>query len=771
MTSAAATDVRPAIPVTPTATTPSPATSSPAHGRVRRPFGIDLAASLAVGAFSIAVAAGFARVFSGWEFMGDLVAIVLVGHGVGFVSRRLRLPSWVSVPATLVALVWVVAVLFYRDTFTWALPSGATWDLFQSEMSSVRDQFRVSVAPVIYGGGWDVLAAVGIAVAVLLGDVFAFRALARVETLVPGGVLFIFVGALGDDRLRVALTVGLVAVGVATTAVLRIYHSPDRRRTSTLSQLRRSAPAALAFVIVVALGAGYLGPRLPGARSEALYETSGGGGGSTEVVSPLVDIRSRLTNRSDVEMFRVRADLESYWRTSTLPEFDGTTWGLAEQDLESTDKAFELPLGTGVENRQRITIGGLRGSFVPAAPEPIQASGRADLRWVPATSTLVIVDGDLDQGDLIDIMSLEPELQPETLETATSAEPGDDIYTALPDDLPDVVAEQARQATAGARNTFEAARLLQGWFQREFEYSLEVQPGHGNRAIESFLRERVGYCEQFAGTYAAMMRTLGYPARVAVGFTSGELQDDGEFSVRGRNAHAWPEVWFDDIGWVAFEPTPGRGAPNAEQYTGIPPRQDVPAPGTAEDETVAGPTTTVAANLDPGTGLDLPEEFADPTGTIIATPTEADDGNFIDARQLLVVLIIGGLLLLPAVVRRIRARRRRADPVARLAQVWADSVDAVQRAGVPVDVSDTPLEVAAVAAERLPIVARPISDLADVITVATFGPDGTDGLGDVNSYGSSVLRSCEGWGRQIDHAVADSTTPWQRVLRYFTVWR
>ncbi len=67
-----------------------------------------------------------------------------------------------------------------------------------------------------------------------------------------------------------------------------------------------------------------------------------------------------------------------------------------------------------------------------------------------------------------------------------------------------------------------------------------------------------------------MARSLGIPARVAVGFTHG-VAANGSFTVLGKNAHAWPEVWFDQLGWVAFEPTPGRGAPGAEDYTGVAP--------------------------------------------------------------------------------------------------------------------------------------------------------------------------------------------------------
>ena len=79
-----------------------------------------------------------------------------------------------------------------------------------------------------------------------------------------------------------------------------------------------------------------------------------------------------------------------------------------------------------------------------------------------------------------------------------------------------------------------------------------------------FLQTRRGLCEQFASTFAVMARTLGIPSRVAVGFTPGELNGDGSYSVFGKNAHAWPEVWFDGIGWVDFEPTPPGAVPGLE---------------------------------------------------------------------------------------------------------------------------------------------------------------------------------------------------------------
>src|SRR5690606_14327556 len=104
------------------------------------------------------------------------------------------------------------------------------------------------------------------------------------------------------------------------------------------------------------------------------------------------------------------------------------------------------------------------------------------------------------------------------------------------------------------------------------EYSTDIDSGHSTDALVDFLDSRRGYCEQFAGTFAAMARTLGIPARVAVGFTPGDPDPAvaDTFVVRGRHAHAWPEVWFPQVGWVPFEPTPGRGMPGATDYTGLP---------------------------------------------------------------------------------------------------------------------------------------------------------------------------------------------------------
>ena len=204
---------------------------------------------------------------------------------------------------------------------------------------------------------------------------------------------------------------------------------------------------------------------------------------------------------------------------------------------------------------------------------------------------------------------------------------------------------------------------LQDWFRSEFQYSLNVPQGHSTSAIEAFLRNRIGYCEQFAGTFAAMARSLGVPARVAVGYTQGLEQPDGSRQVLGKNAHAWPEIWFDGLGWVPFEPTPGRGAPGAEEYTGVAPAQDESAPGTPTGD---GGEAAAAPDVPPPTAPVIPldqlpqlDENVQPTGLDPAafSTTVPDHGvNWIAVA--ITFGVLGLLLLLPAVVR----KWRRAHP-------------------------------------------------------------------------------------------------------------
>jgi transglutaminase-like putative cysteine protease len=314
-------------------------------------------------------------------------------------------------------------------------------------------------------------------------------------------------------------------------------------------------------------------------------------------------------------MFVVDATAPSYLRLSTLARFDGEVWGLPEFVLSRVDRGLSTPRDGDVEIRQTIRIVDLGGVLVPAAADPVAATGSDDLRWSADSSTLVKIGGNLESGEVYEIVSTSPRFDVGDLQVATSRTPGDLIYLELPDDVPASVGTLARNVTDGATTPYETALTLQDWFRTEFEYSLEVQAGHGNAAMESFLQDRVGYAEQFAGTYAVMMRLLGIPARVAFGFTPGVDAGDQGASVLGEHAHAWPEVWFDGLGWVPFEPTPGIGAPGAENSTNVVAQQ-------SETETTDD-TPSQAIQRTPIAPIGAPIE-PDQSGTLIGDTISLD---------------------------------------------------------------------------------------------------------------------------------------------------
>lgn len=735
-------------------------------------------ATVALAVFSMAVALGYARVFPGWGFAVDLGVVVVTGHGTSYVLRRLGVSGWIAVPVTAFVLASVVVWLHYGSTFSMLLPTAETWGLMRVELDLVRSQFASATAPVPYGAGWAMLATTGLAMTVLLADTFAFRAEARAEALVPGGVLFVFIGALGDERLRVGLTAVLVATGYVTVVLLRSLHARPRRAELRAARSPRDNAVfvAVGTALAVALVAGIIGPRMPGAGAEPLYDTRGRSGGVTEVMSPLVDIRARLVNQSSSELFRVDASEESYWRVTTLPEFDGTTFGLPTRSLQRIDGAFGSARADATLIRQDIEVVGLRGQLVPAAADPVEASG-GELRLNPDTSTLVNVDGELARGDEFTVVSASPRLQPSVLRGATSDSPPDPIHLDLPDGFPSSVRALAAEITDGTTSTYDAALALQSFFRTEFEYSLDVPAGHGSSAIEVFLRQRIGYCEQFAATFAAMARTLGMPSRVAVGYTAGRVADDGRYSVLGRNAHAWPEVWFDDVGWVPFEPTPGRGAPGAQEYTGVAPEQDTSEPGQPQSGSDDADTPDPSATIPPSAGPDFEDDFSalfpDPTegqgGGGGATSTETSGRS-----PLPFLLVLAAILLVssPAVLRRLTDRRiERAPTHHRVLFAWRRATRSATAAGVRASGSMTPSEWAVATSTVLPLATRPMRSLATTVDAVMYAPPGTVDLDQVGHYGESVTRDCLAWARQVDSIAADTLTIGGRIARYAAFWR
>ena len=372
-----------------------------------------------------------------------------------------------------------------------------------------------------------------------------------------------------DPQFRAALHSRLAAIVTGTDpgsvteapdlAMIDLERASEKRERSRNG--RRIARVILAVAAVVAI--------IVVATREVEVVTPAAEPSPTVPVSPLVDIRARLVNSGNIELFTVSTDTPRYLGLTSLAVFDGTRWLPLAEDLRPADGPLaDAPAGseTVVQN---ISMSKLAGQLAPAArtPTSVVSQGGLSLQWANTSGTL-FVDGGLEPGFKYQVTSADNDPSPDALRQAT-ANGADPVYYTLPDSVSNEIRALAQEVTAQATTPYDQARALQDWFRTNFKYSLTVQRGHSNDAMINFLLIKTGYCEQFSGTFAAMARSLGLPTRVVAGFTPGQLRADGLYHVAGENAHAWDEVWFDGYGWVLFDPTPGRGAPGAEQHTGV----------------------------------------------------------------------------------------------------------------------------------------------------------------------------------------------------------
>ncbi|MEF8913485.1 MAG: transglutaminase domain-containing protein [Natronomonas sp.] len=133
-------------------------------------------------------------------------------------------------------------------------------------------------------------------------------------------------------------------------------------------------------------------------------------------------------------------------------------------------------------------------------------------------------------------------------------------YTQLPDDTPDRLGNRTAEITADAETPYESAVAIERWLEANREYSLNASHDRDADVATEFVFEmEAGYCQYFATSMVAMLRTQGIPARYVTGYSPGDRVGDDEYRVSEANAHAWVEVYIADVGWVTFDPTPAEG--------------------------------------------------------------------------------------------------------------------------------------------------------------------------------------------------------------------
>ena len=344
---------------------------------------------------------------------------------------------------------------------------------------------------------------------------------------------------------------------------------PSRPSASSRAEPVRTARAALVAALGVVLVAVVLTPLVLPRLSDAA--STGEGPRLSPDQSGSVALRSTdsldMTTRpelTDEVLFRVTADRPTFWRGETFDQWDGRRWTRSDGerftmlDGTVTNSPFDLAAQGGERFTQRIRMEATFSEVIYGAPSIVSVQAPRPLAQ-RLDGTVTTEGTALGRGASYQVISRRPQLSEARLRAATGALPAEiqRRYTSDP-----VITERVRRAAQsvaeGERNTYDKVRALEAWMGARTEYSLDAPLSpRGVDVVDHFLFDsRQGWCEQVASSLAVMARANGIPARLVTGYVPDERDRvTGSYVVRARDAHAWTEVWFPELGWVPFDPT------------------------------------------------------------------------------------------------------------------------------------------------------------------------------------------------------------------------
>lgn len=644
---------------------------------------------------------------------GAWVTSTLLVAGVGILAgtaARQAVRTWKlawSLLAGAGAVLVSVTILFAADTaLLGVIPLVGTVDRFSALIAEGELSIAEQAVPAFADDGIRFLIAVGVGLVAIVADAVVGTTRSPALLAVP------LLGILAVPVILVPGALPLLSVLLTAAAFLLVLalHRPA-------SSGGRAGVGRVAGSIAVVLGLALIAPSLlPGVVAGA---TPGGTGpaGLVTGVNPVLELGDDLRRNSPVEALRYTTEAEGglYLTLSHLDDFAGQQ--VLPVEVDATPQSAGnlqsprwLPADVDAQTvTSQIGLSSIRSQWLPLPSAPASVQGVPG-DWVidPDGITMRVPQGvvrDLDYAVTSSVL-LPTE---EQLRAAGIDAEGLDAFRQLPEGLDPSIRAAALEATAEATNPYEQALELQRFFTGGlFTYS-EIAPveggydGTGADIVAQFLIERSGYCVHYASAMALMARTLDIPARIAVGFLPGvrNPQAPSEYIVSSDNLHAWPELHFDGLGWVRFEPTPSRGTTPEYAADTVPVGDDVPTttdpddPDTAEGEEPdpADPATpdddgesptNIPDLVDGGTGADGEGAGA---GGVLADPVVRSS-----LLALAVVVLLGAVLATPGAWREARRRRRMrsTDPL----DLWREVRDTARDLGLPAEATTTPRELA-----------------------------------------------------------------------------
>lgn len=636
---------------------------------------------LAVAGACLAASLGLRPLIEGgaW-FVGVAVAVAAVA-GTGALARMAvgGRPSPTAAAAVIgaqtAALVLVITWLFVRDQAVFGLlPGRAALDSLALLLQEGATISATQAPPVDAAAGVLLMAVGGIGLIAVLVDAIAVT-LGRpaVTGLALLAVYCVPVAILGGGTSWVWFVVGSVSYLIVLAVdghervrgwgkVLSGERSASGAVLTSATGARQAAAIAVCLAVVIPAALPSFTTGLSG------YGNLGNGPGDgtrVNILNPILDIRRNLSERSDEVALVYRTSVASPGPLRVVADevFDGVTWSPSRDEIPTSNRVQDglsdpPGLGPDVETRgaqTSVSVGPLLNQTYLPLPYPatqIDVNGS----WIYNSETLDVL-GQNERTAGLDYTVTHLEVRPTAEQLRDAPAPSRDLVarsTTLPQ-LPDVIAATAREVAGDEGTAYDKAVRLQRWFRSAggFTYSVEAPVGDGPNdgsldVMSAFLSVRRGYCVHFASAMAVMARSLGIPARVGVGFLPGTSltegsQRQGQWEVTFRDAHAWPELYFQGVGWVRFEPTPA-------VQTGSPPSWTLGTSSTNDD-----PEASASASVSPSSSASVrPDEETSSSDSSDRTGI----WSIIDAVPWRLVGLVLALAALAAAPRALGAARR-----------------------------------------------------------------------------------------------------------------
>ncbi|WP_121821809.1 DUF4129 domain-containing transglutaminase family protein [Halostella salina] len=265
-----------------------------------------------------------------------------------------------------------------------------------------------------------------------------------------------------------------------------------------------------------------------------------------------------LRNQSAETHFYVESPEPAYWRTGAYGVYTGSGWRSGEGD----GQIGPIPTDGGTRMEQTVELE-RPATALPAAWQPIGIDGIGGP--VSIDRYAIVANEPVAAGTEYTVTSYRYDPSPERLRQA-GVPAGNERFTRLPDATPDRVGEFTSDLTADDDTAYDKAATIEQWLEANHRYSLDASHDRDGTVADEFIFEMErGYCEYFATAMTVMLRSQDIPARYVVGYSPGEPVDENRYEVRGMNAHAWVEVYFEGVGWVKFDPTPAADRQTVQQ--------------------------------------------------------------------------------------------------------------------------------------------------------------------------------------------------------------